>query len=148
MYHKRKNNNDLIYVLSNLREPDIKELQLLMGDDWYNRVLKNWKQLSGVRIACLDNGKPVAIFGVMKVGDVGSVGMLATQDIEKELRSFLILGRKWVDVQLRKYNVLTNFVYSENTKAIRWLKWLGFSVENHSGIGDKFLRFQRVKGEA
>lgn len=143
MYHKRKNNKDLIYVLSNLREPDKKELQILFGDGWDERILKNWLSMNGVRIAYMDNGEPVAVFGVMQVGNIGSIGMLATNNIEKEIKSFLIQGKIWVDKQLKKYKTLVNFVYSENIKAIKWLKWLGFTVEEKQGVGDWFLKFER-----
>lgn len=144
MYHKRKNNKDLVSVLSNLRDADRQELEMLYGVGWYEHILKNWLKMNGVRIGYLEDGTPVMVCGVMKVGDIGSIGMLATRDVEKELRSFLILGRRWVDLQLKKYKKLANYVYSENTKAIKWLEWLGFDVEKHSGIGSKFLRFERV----
>ncbi len=147
MYHKRSNNKDLVYVLSNLRAADCHELEVLYGTSDLDMVIQHWKHYKGVRIACLDDGTPVAVFGLCVVSDkLAGVGFLATNDVEKELRSFLIKGRKWVDAQLKKYKKLANYVYSANTKAVKWLKWLGFEVENHSGIGEKFLYFSKVYG--
>lgn len=143
MYHKRKNNKDLKYILSNLREQDEHELRLIHGQDWFKQSWNIWKNLKGCRIAYKDNGTPVAIFGVLPQKNVGIVGFLSTTDIEKEQRSFLMQGKKWIESFENEFEVLKNYVYSSNIKAIKWLKWLGFDVEENRGIGDKFLLFSK-----
>jgi len=141
MYHKRKNNKDLKTVLSNLRPHDAEELEILYGPNWFDTVYEGWKNLKGARIGYKNDGTPIVVCGIFTVGDVGYIGMLATQDIEKEQRSFLIQGKKWVNSH--KHKLLMNYVYSKNVLAIKWLKWLGFTVETHYGLGDSFLRFHK-----
>lgn len=141
MYHKRKNNKDLKTVLSNLREADVKEMEMIYGKDWFKPVFDGWKKLKGARIGYTNDGIPIVICGTFTVGDIGYIGMLATQDIEKEQRSFLVQGKKWVDSH--KHKLLMNYVYSENKLAIKWLKWLGFTVETHYGLGNRFLLFYK-----
>jgi len=145
MYHKRKNNKDLKFILSNLREQDEHELSLIHGQDWFKQSWNIWKDLKGCRIAYKDDGTPVAIFGVLPNGDTGIIGFLSTADIENEQRSFLVQGKKWIKDCEKKYKLLKNYIYSSNTKAIKWLEWLGFEVEENRGMGDKFLLFS--KGE-
>jgi hypothetical protein len=145
MFHKRKNNKDLEKVLRNLRSEDREELEMIYGPDWFKPVFDGWKKLKGARVAYTDDNTPICIFGVYTHGEVGFIGMLATQDIEKEQRSFLIQGKKWVEAHAKKHKVLMNYIYSKNKKAIKWLEWLGFSVEKHYGLGDSFLKF--YKGE-
>lgn len=144
MYHKRKNNKDLKYILSNLREQDEHELKIMYGKDWFKLAWAIFRNLKGCRIAYKDNGCPVAVFGVVPRNDVGIIVMLSTSDIEKEQRSFLVQGKIWVASCEKKYNLLKNQVYSSNTKAIKWLKWLGFTVEENKGMGDKFLEFYKI----
>lgn len=141
MYNKRKNNKDLKTVLLNLREDDVEEMELIYGKDWFKPVFEGWKNLKGARIGYKNDGTPIVICGTFTVGDVGYIGMLATEDISKEQRSFLIQGKKWVDSH--KHKLLMNYVYSRNKLAIKWLKWLGFTVQTHYGLGDSFLLFYK-----
>lgn len=141
MYHKRKNNKDLKHILSNLRYQDRKELELQNGKNWFATVYEVWKNMNGVRIAYLNDGTPISVFGVCRKGDIGIIGMLSTCDIEKERKSFLILGKEWVNSL--DYKLLINYVYSTNKLAINWLRWLGFNVQENRGLGNKFLRFYK-----
>lgn len=143
MYHKRKNNKDLKYILQNLREQDKNEVKLIYGENWFDKVWKDFKNLKTARIGYKNDNTPVVVFGVLPNGPVGIIGMLSTSDIEKEQKSFLVLGKKWVKSQGKKYKALENKVYSSNVKAIKWLKWMGFTVEKNLGLGDKFLKFYK-----
>lgn len=144
MYYKRKNNKDLKYILSNLRAQDEHELRLVFGASWFDCIWSQMRKSKDCKIAYTNDGAPIAVFGVMAQGDIGIVGLFSTVDFEKEQKSFLVLGKKWIEDCEKRYRLLRNKVYSTNTKAIRWLKWLGFTVEANLGMGDKFLEFYKV----
>ena len=77
--------------------------------------------------------------------------MVATDELfnNKKYRIQLIRqGREWVDNLLTTYNMLYNYVYAENTSAIKWLKTLGFTFINYHkeyGTSNKpFYEFLRI----
>ena len=77
--------------------------------------------------------------------------MVATDELMSK-RSYRIQlireGRKWVDSLLKTYEVLYNYVYAENTSAIKWLKALGFTFINlhpeYGHLNKPFYEFVRI----
>ena len=95
-----------------------------------------------------DDDQPIGLCGVFKDG---CIWMVATDELfdNKKYRIQLIRqGRDWVDSLLRTYNILYNYVYAENTSAIKWLKALGFTfVKLHESYGYQkkpFYEFLRI----
>lgn len=91
---------------------------------------------------------PVCIWGVVNdslIGPVGTPWMVATHALEKYARVFIRRCKKEAMKSFDGYALLENYVHEENTRAIQWLKWLGFSVckepENYGMLGEKFHRF-------
>lgn len=77
------------------------------------------------------DGVPICIFGIGQptiLSDEGSPWMLATDGLAQHAKPFLQLSRRWMaDVQ-KDYRLLANFVDARNTKSIKWLRWLGFTI--------------------
>jgi hypothetical protein len=72
--------------------------------------------------------------------------MLSTQNIEKEQISFLRQAKDFINQSSKKFKILCNYVHADNTLAIKWLKWIGFTVESPKviGLGKKeFLFFYK-----
>ena len=95
-----------------------------------------------------DDDNPIGLCGVFKDG---CIWMVATDELfnNKKYRIQLIRqGREWVDNLLTTYNMLYNYVYAENTSAIKWLKTLGFTFINYHkeyGTSNKpFYEFLRI----
>ena len=95
-----------------------------------------------------DNDEPIGLCGVQNDGCIWCV---ATDDLysNKKYRIQLIRqGREWVDNLLGSYKILYNYVYAENTSAIKWLKSLGFTFVNYHkefGLQQKpFYEFLRI----
>ena len=70
--------------------------------------------------------------------------MLGTPAIYENGRALLRFGRPVLSLMLESCATLENFVGSDNEKAIRFLKWLGFTVadtpEEHGSVS--FLPFK------
>lgn len=98
-----------------------------------------------------DNKDIIGIFGVANFKNIGVPWMLSSERIyqKKIARQFLIQSKQWIDSTMLRYSVLTNYVSQENTKAIKWLKYLGFSfvrLDEQHGVGKKpFYEFIKIR---
>lgn len=96
------------------------------------------------------NGQPVCMMGVSPLSILygeGSPWLLCTDAIAKVERPFLRLSRPVVDAMLEVCPSLVNWVDARNLRAIAWLRWLGFTVEDpapHGVEGLPFHRFSRT----
>lgn len=95
------------------------------------------------------NGEIVCMFGVAPQSLISGIGvpwLIGTPLIEKYARFFARESRKHLSEMLFLYPLLSNYVDVRNTAAIRWLKWLGFSMDEpapHGALGYSFIRFYR-----
>jgi hypothetical protein len=83
----------------------------------------------------LADGVPVCIWGVVNdsiIGPIGSPWLVATTALDKYARQFVRHCKAEAVKIFDGYAVLENHVHAKNTKAIQWLKWLGFSVSEDS----------------
>ena len=75
--------------------------------------------------ATLIDGKLAAVFGVNN----GIIWLVATDDIAAHPVAFFRLSRRIFNNLKEGYSLLENYVHVNNTLSIRWLKWLGFTIE-------------------
>jgi hypothetical protein len=134
-------------MLPHIREADIVELWAA------NRVTPEDALLIGIGISTeawtgLIDGKPVCIFGVAPASMLGGIGvpwMVGTADIDKHAKAFLRRCKSYVKQMLRLYNYLVNYVDSRNTRAIAWLRWLGFTIYDAAPYGFDQAPFHRFE---
>lgn len=103
-------------------------------------VLASRKAMSG-----LVDGKVACIFGIASptlLSDVGQPWLLGSDLVEQHAKRFLRLSRGWFEQQKGQYFALANLVDARNDKAIRWLKWLGFSLDEPVLFGPDQLPFR------
>lgn len=93
-----------------------------------------------------DDGTPVGMCGVARQ----QIWLLGTDNltINKSHKKFLCIdGKEWVETCLKKVGKpLGNWVYAENKKSIKWLKYLGFTVNDPRPYGHNralFCQFWR-----
>ena len=90
---------------------------------------------------------PLTVLGVVPRGvlsDVGIPWLLSAEQALNYKREFLKLSPPVIDEMLDIYPKLVNHVHSKNKLSIRWLKWLGFTIEDPELIrttGELFHRF-------
>ena len=147
-YLRKANLKDLNYVCANMRQMDRMEALYQTGYDPEDALRLTY--LSGEKVMAIagDEDQPMGLCGVSYEG---CIWMLATDELfdNKKYRIQLIRqGRKWVDNLLESYKILYNYVYAENTSAIKWLKALGFTfVKLHESYGYQkkpFYEFLRI----
>ena len=99
------------------------------------------------------NGKVIGIAGLHPtsfIGDHANPWMVGTRDLERpELtREFLELSRSVLEYMVSIYPHLENWVDVRNRRAVRWLRWLGFTMhepEPHGPYGMMFHRFEMMR---
>jgi hypothetical protein len=96
--------------------------------------------------AALLDGEPVVVFSASPAGEpgMGVVWLLATQEIERHPIRFYRESKRMFRNVAEKYETLINWVDQRNTLSLRWLKWLGFEIEEPEPWGVLGLPFYRV----
>lgn len=91
------------------------------------------------------NDELVMIFGVSKLPFVYGAcpWMLAADNIEKYGVVFYRNTKKHMDAMLIQYGYLENYVDARNEKSIKWLSWLGFTIEPPEPYGLDGKMFHR-----
>ena len=75
--------------------------------------------------AALIDGKLSAVFGVHN----GTIWLVGTEEIVRHPIAFFRHSRKIFNKLKEGYSLLENFVHVSNTLSLRWLRWLGFTIE-------------------
>ncbi len=118
-----------------MREADELEVRLSHDLDPLTAVMESAKNSDICRAIEGDNGDPVGLTGVtnQSIWLLGTDGLTATKNHRKTL---CIDGIKWVEYCLDKTKKpIGNWVYHENKSSIKWLKYLGFTVETPRPYG-------------
>lgn len=96
---------------------------------------------------------PVCLFGVGHLSDgtllggaVGAPWLLGTNDLPRHAVAFLRRNRPVVAGWRQSYGRLVNCVDARNSVAIRWLRWLGFTIHPAAPWGAFGLPFHRFEG--
>lgn len=85
----------------------------------------------------LVDGKPVVICGIAhgQVIGVGHPWLLATPELRKHSKRFLVECKKFMLEARKDYDLLHNWVHAKNVSSIRWLRWLGFELDDAAHFG-------------
>lgn len=131
---------DVQFIADRIRPEDLQELDL-----------HDIKPVDALTMGFVDslqpltvivNGSPVAMFGIVPVGDKNpslanpSVWLLGTQDLFTIKVPFLRQSRAWLNHIQKPFPCCGNWVDSRNTMHCRWLRWLGFEIQSSVLIKD------------
>lgn len=96
-------------------------------------------------------GRLEMIFGVNDNGyqkGMAAVWMVSSDVVYQYGKSLLKLGRKWLDMQQKRYGLLFNFVDARATRTLKWLERMGFKFQDVPSYGVHGLPFVLVtRGE-
>lgn len=70
-----------------------------------------------------------AVFGVVDAGKFGVPWMLGSDQLFSLGKALLCLPREYVPRWLKEHGFLMNMVHAENTRSIRWLQRIGFTIQ-------------------
>lgn len=139
--------SDVEYIEKNLREDDRSELAAngFTGSDGLRVSVDGSTHL----LTGLDkDGNPAFILGARKEphGNTAVIWLLGTDAIEKEPKTFLLNSKPTLDMLYELVGVTTfyNFVWKHNHLHVRWLKWLGCTLQPQGeGPNQDFIFFYK-----
>lgn len=99
-------------------------------------------------MVALADGLPVCMWGIMVdslILDTATPWLIATDGIEKKevIRSFAKIVPGALVSMIRNYGTLENYVDARNKRSIRWLKHIGFTIDDAEPYGMLQLPFHR-----
>ncbi len=149
--HFRLAKLDDVYDLApRLRLADVEEIHDAAGLTALSALEFSFKNAIEVNSMIADDGEIIGMFGVNPTADplLASAWMLCSDRLPEFKKEFLPQSLEWVKETNDKYPILFNYVAKSNLKAIRWLKYLGFTfvqLIEHYGYGQKpFYEFVRI----
>jgi hypothetical protein len=141
---RRSTLEDVAYLAKHIRREDRREVEAL-GATPYDAFKFGLEPTADTWTALL-NGVPMAMLGTYKeslLGDSAEIWMLGTRDVDLIAREMIVVTRRVLDYELTRHKELYNYVDARFTKAIKWLKILGFTMGEPfaRGInGEKFIK--------
>lgn len=131
-------------IVPRLREADVEEIRAMTGMEPKIPLAFSIANADPGWAAEAD-GRVEAVFGVGPVANAhcptGRPWLVGTDEVAKHPVMFYRLSRGIVDAMKARYDQLINWVDARNELSIRWLKWLGFHIEDPEPMGVEGLPF-------
>lgn len=132
----------LQHVGRHLRWQDRLEVMHSHGQTGESAVIESWRRSEICRCIAADDGRAVGICGV----NGNTIWLLATDELlaaPGDRRQFIREGRRWVDELFTQhgYQWLENWALASNATTLRWLQWLGFTVDTPEPMGRGAMLF-------
>lgn len=136
--------DDAVWMAPRLREADRRELIAHTGQH-PEGVLRASVAMGGALTGEID-GVPAAIIGCPMVNALPRTGrpwMMGTDLIDEHPVPVGIASREKVEEWKGQVDLMVNYVDSRNRKAVKWLSWLGFTIEEARPLGPFEVPFHR-----
>lgn len=142
--------SDVFAVLADLRPADAAEVSALVGADNVMDAVEYSIESSALAWTLVDDEVPIAVFGVAPSEDprVGVPWMVGTPGVTRRQRAFMRLCKDYIPRMLALFPVLINVVDARNTRAIAWLRHVGFVFGPPAPAGVEQLLFYPFRLEA
>lgn len=143
---RKPTDRDIRLLVENLREADKEEMKAYFNEN-YEWMIKTSVKFSKDAWSVVVNGKLLFICGVgltSLIGNVGCPWLLGSNHIYRYPKEFVKQAKLILEEIKEEYACLSNHVYAENKNAIRFLKRLGFSLndpEHYGAHGKLFIPF-------
>lgn len=135
-------------VIENCRDTDRAEIYRMALLD-PGRAIRATVANAEYAYAGFYQGRLACIFGVNRknwLSDVGVPWLIGTPVIDEIPVSFLRHSARFYKRLVAEFPELENWVWSENIKAVQWLRWLGFDMDDAApfgATGSTFIRFTK-----
>lgn len=140
------NQKNLELLLDNLRKEDENELIASFGKNYKKIFVKTVLKHKKSSIFLSDeNAFPLAIGGIIKTNkNYSTPWLISSKEFKNHQKEIL----KYVFHKLNEYieenNILFNYIYKSNFKALKWLKKFGFKTID---MNENYKIFYYIKGE-
>lgn len=138
--------DDFKIVHDHIRRENVEELQMQDGLE-LEQIMQWCVDNSDVALTGEIDGEPVCLFGVVSADTPGEGApwMFGSSLIDKHAVAFLKASRHVVATFLAEWDHLQNWTDARNTRGLRWLKFMGFTIHPAEPHGPKGLLFHRVE---
>lgn len=133
-------------IAADMRQADSDEVWASDHHTPIEALMFGWQHSDHVAIVMCE-GEPLVMIGLVKkdiLTGSGIVWLLGSNAALKYKREFFTCTAPVIEEMLTICPRLCNMVHSKNKDSIRWLKWLGFTIEDpipHGPEGEYFHRF-------
>lgn len=133
-------------IADDMRQADIDEVWASDHLSPIDALMNSWRMSECTTVATC-KGEALVMFGLVKptlLSDTGVIWMLGANKSLKYRREFLLKTPLVLDEMMTICPKLCNMVHSKHHESIRWLKWLGFTIEEpevHGPENELFHRF-------
>lgn len=140
----------VIHIANHMRAADAAEVWASSRKTPLEAMLSGFKY-SDRSIVVMVNDEPCAMIGLVIqsiLTGTGVVWMLGSDESMNHRKLFLELSPPVIKEMLDVCPMLFNYVHADNKKSIRWLQWLGFTIESpkaHGVEGELFHKFYLEK---
>lgn len=129
-------------IAKNIAEID--ELECRMLGHSPKQALRLGLRMSSICGTALLDDQPIAMFGVVPenlIEGKGSAWLLLTKKGRQQHRALVVLGKQITEILHKEAEILHNHVHASNDRAIRWLEYLGFTVEPTAELHGQPMRY-------
>lgn len=134
------------YIAAHMREIDRREIYYMATLD-PQRAINVTAAHAVAAWAVLLDGVPALIFGINRRSRTSLIGvpwLLATDALDEHPLALAKASKEYVARFFRAFDRMENHVLASNVKTLRWLRWLGFDMEEarpFGAFGQPFVRF-------
>lgn len=149
-YIKIADFKDAKHLAKNLRQEDIDEIKANSNVSPFHALTQGVKYSHLPLSIMNDENKPIMIMGVIPHGkNLGMIWLLSSPEIQLISIPFLRNCKGVLNLYLKSFPILYNYIDARNTIHLNWLKWLGFNfIKVHEDFGfekRKFIEFIKTK---
>lgn len=131
-------------LIANLRPQDVAEVEALLGPGRERHAVVEGMRKSMLLWVGTVDGAVACIFGVVPIDMLAGQGapwLLGTPLIDRHRSAFIRRNRAYIARMLAAFPTLLNIVDVRNTRAIAWLKRMGFTIHPPMNVGAAGLPF-------
>ena len=142
---------DIEYLANNMRQQDMDEVYAATGSSQLAAILRQSVTESALLVSVEYDGRLLCIGGAASQSLLSCTGipwMLGTNELSWHSALFVRHGKRCISELLTRFERLENHVDARNTKSVRWLRSIGFTVDDpqpYGAFGLPFRRFSAVR---
>jgi len=138
---------DILAIKDRLRKEEVQEVWASNNATPEKALTESFKRSSKCYTFLID-GIPAAMFGIAPdslLSNSASVWFLGTDDMGRAKKTFMVQSRRFINLLLKEYPVLYNFVDYRYKKTLQWLEWCGAKIFDPAPYGRDQLPFCRIE---
>ena len=126
---REANNQDAVYIASNLRDADKLEFYRVTGErDALDNIIFGLNADRSITYCIHSDENPIALVGCIEKQDFKIVWACGTNEVSRYPKGFVAETKKLLERHKSEFKPYLNYVDAENKNAIRYLRHVGFKI--------------------